>query len=172
MTSAELECFDRLLAMAPAGMRIEFGVFRGVTLKRIAAHAGVTIGVDSFAGMAAPGERDVKNGWCPYPEGRLAAPQVEAKRRAPTAILVSGYVPEVLAGLPDGPFAFAHVDMDQYAPTFAAMHWLWPRMMPGGIICADDWFAERDWLSGGALNDFAAVHPMAGTVERKAWWIC
>jgi hypothetical protein len=164
--------FDDVLALAPDGLRIEFGVHRGATLAKMARHGGETIGVDSFAGMAAPTERDVKDGWNPYPRGRFATPEGVAQAAAPKARLVKGFVPDILAELPEGAFAFAHVDMDHYGPTMAAMRWLWPRMMTGGVICADDWFEGRDWLAAGALNEFAADHPMAGTSGRMAWWIC
>lgn len=167
MTRQELQCFDGLLAQAPAGPRIEFGVFHGDALRRMAAHEGETIGVDSFEGMPEPTERDIKDGWNPYPRGRLKADPPNV----PGARMVRGWVPEVLDDLPDGPYAFAHVDMDQYDSTLAALQWLRPRMMPGGVLCCDDWFADRDWLAAGAINAVARSWPLTGTVGRKAWWV-
>lgn len=165
------DCLGQLLTLAPAGPRLEMGVFHGATLKRIAAHAGLTVGVDSFAGMAAPSPRDIKDGWNPYPEGRLACPLATVARRVPGARLIEGYVPAVLGKVPNGPWAFAHLDMDHYEPTLAALEWLWPRMVAGGVIACDDWFRGRDWLAGGAINEFARRHPMTGTAGKLAWWV-
>lgn len=168
----ELAAFDALLAAAPLGPRIELGVFRGATLARIAQHEGLTIGVDSFAGMAEPTDRDLLDGRNHYPRGRLAVSSASAAAAAPCAKLVQGWVPEVLGTLPSGlQFGFAHVDMDHYAPTLAALDWLWSRMLPGGIIVCDDWFEGRDVLAAGAIAEFART--VAGELSscgRKAWW--
>jgi len=80
-------------------------------------------------------------------------------------------VPDVLVKCPDGPFAFADVDMDHYVPTLAALNWLWDRMVPGGIIHADDHFPDRDWLASRAINEFTRLHPLSGEFERRAWWV-
>ena len=168
MNPLERACFEQLLTQAPPGPRIELGVFRGATLRLIANHPGATYGVDSFKGMSAPTAHDIKDGWNPYPKGRLAAPMTAI----PGATLIQGWVPAVLEHCPAGPYAFAHIDLDQYAPTAAALAWLWTRMAPGGILCCDDWFADRDWLAAGAINAWAAMtRPLDGTVGRKAWWV-
>lgn len=160
-----------VLAQAPRGPRIEFGVHRGATLAIIAEHEGLTVGVDSFEGMAEPGPFDYREGRCHYPRGRLKAPIEIAAARVPRARLVRGWVPEVLADLPDGPWAFAHVDLDHYEPTLATLQWLWPRMMRGGIICCDDFFPGRDWLAARAINQVARVHALSGAEGRKGWWV-
>ena len=90
---------------------------------------------------------------------------------APKAVLIKGFVPDVLALCPVGPFAFADVDMDHYAPTLAALEWLWDKMVPGGIIHADDHFPDRDWLASRAINEWTRDHPLAGEFERRAWWV-
>lgn len=176
MTPAELACFRACIALAPEGPRIEFGVYRGTTLAMIMKHAGTTYGVDTFEGMPPPDSlRDIKDGWNPYPTGRLAAPLdalPAAVRQHPRVRLIKGAVPEILASIPGETFAFAHVDMDQYGSTLAALEWLWPRMAENGIICCDDWFADRDWLAAGAINQFAReTTPLAGSVARKAWFL-
>lgn len=168
----DLALFRQLLDSCPPGPRIELGVFRGATLKLITEHGGVTYGVDSFAGMAEPGERDIVNGVNAYPKGRLAVPIKQVRKAVPGAILIKGYVPEVLAQAPDGPFAFAHVDLDHYGPTKAALEWLFPRMMPGGVLMCDDWFEDGASLAAGAINEAAVQRPFSGTDGRKAWWVC
>lgn len=169
MTKEERACFVGLLRSAPKGPRIEFGVFKGATLNLMVSegkHAGPTYGVDSFQGMAEPSELDIKDGWNPYPKGRLLA----APPYIPDTTIIKGFVPKVLEICPGGPFAFAHVDMDQYWPTWHALTWLFTRMLPGGIICCDDYFTERDWLAAGAINELAQNRPLTGIVGRKAWW--
>lgn len=162
----------RLLDLASAGPRIEFGVFRGATLLEISNHIGRTIGVDTFEGMPDPTLRDMKDGWNPYPKGRLSAPMAIAAAKAPKAELVRGLVPEILSSIEVAGFGFAHLDMDHFDSTLAALRWVWPRMVSGGVICCDDWFHDHDWLAAGAINAFALdARPLTGTEGRKAWWI-
>lgn len=172
MTPAELDIFKHLLKRAPFGSAIEFGVFRGATLRIIAGQFPHCIGVDSFAGMPPPNAaRDIKDGWNPYPTGRLAAGMQDAHAAAPRASLIRGFVPDVLVQIPDEKFAFAHVDLDQYDSTLAVLQWLDTRMVEGGVVVCDDYFPDRDWLAGGAINEFAKTRPLSGYVGRKAWFI-
>lgn len=173
MTGVNLTDLRNRLAEAPAGARIEFGVFKGATLAEIAKHGGKTIGVDSFEGMAEPTERDMFKGGQPYPKGRLAAGMEYARRVAPKAVLVRGFVPDVLSEITDTGFAFAHLDMDQFAPTLAVLDWIAPRMVPGGVVVCDDWFAGRNVLAAGAINQFAAGRGIAlKAAGRMAWFKC
>jgi len=168
MLGMERGLFLALLSTVPDGPRIELGVYRGETLALIANHPGETIGVDSFEGMAAETERDLLDGISHYPKGRFAVDMAPAQANAPRARLIKGFVPDILGSVPDGPYAFAHLDMDQYAPTKAALDWIFPRMMPNGVVCCDDWFAGRGILAAGAINEVA--RPFEGTSGRKAWW--
>jgi hypothetical protein len=173
----EPAAFEALLASAPAGLRIEIGIARGATLAVMARHVGSTVGVDSFDGMADPGPHDIKDGHNPYPRGRLARPYEELMARFadnPKVRLIQGWVPDVLTELPEGPYAFVHIDLDHYEPTRATIEWAWGRMLSGGIICCDDWIAEKDWLASKAINEQAAIVPFSGTASTargKAWWI-
>lgn len=161
-----------LLAQAPAGPRIEIGVLRGATLAKIARHEGTTIGVDSFEGMPEPGEHDIVGGVSNYPKGRLAVGMgVVRAAVGPRVQLVQGFVPAVLTHVSDGPFAFAHLDIDHYGPTRDALEWLFARMMPGGILACDDWFDGQDYLAAKAINEAAARRPLTGTNGRLAWWV-
>lgn len=168
---AEWDKFYDLLAKAPAGDRIEFGVLSGGTLHRMSQHQHRTFGVDSFEGMDEPSQYDIKDGINQYPKGRLAMPMSVARKNAPRAILIKGFVPAVLKDVPVGPYGFADVDLDHYKPTLDALEWLWDKMLPGGIITSDDHFAGRDWLAARAINEFAERHPLAGSVHRRAWWV-
>lgn len=163
--------FKNLLRFAPAGPRIEIGVFRGHTLRLIARHSGETIGVDSFEGMAEPTAHDFVDGVTRYPKGRLAFPLVRVQAEVPSAKLIKGFVPGVLSEVPEGPYAFAHLDLDHYAPTKAALEWLDSRMMPGGVLLADDYFPDLDALASKAINEFLQKRPFTDRNGRKVWWI-
>lgn len=164
------------LSNIPEGPRMEIGVLRGDTLIRIAQHSGKTYGVDSFEGMPEPTEHDIINGVNNYPKGRLAVSEGFVHRRlyleglTHSVELVRGFVPDVLSRLPDGPFALVHLDIDHYASTKAALEWLWPRMMKGGVLCCDDYFPDQQGLAALALNEWAATHPISGSEGRKCWW--
>lgn len=185
------------------GDLIEIGVFRGrmfLCLAAVAESRGVTAwACDTWEGMPQPTELD----WVPDPAGTLCRcdyPRnaMTADRHAfeevvaeyatwgkvaghtpipPTVRIVQGVAPECLHDLTDCDFAFAHLDVDQYAPTLACLRWLWPRMSRGGILACHDWMPERvpyrlatagiaEWM------DETGV-PMTG-VERRtrtAWFV-
>ena len=70
--------------------------------------------------------------------------------------MVPGRVPETLAPYEGYRWRFAHLDMDLYEPTRTALEWLWPRMVPGGIINLHDYFALQGVRK--AVDDF--LHPL------------
>lgn len=172
MEKDHLIAVRELVAMAPAGPRIEFGVHYGKSLKIIADHPDVTIGVDSFEGMGEPTQLDFDLGdRSSYPKGRLAVPMHKVAAEVPAADLIKGFVPAILGSLPlNFKFAFAHVDMDHYEPTKYALDWLWDKMLPGGIIACDDWFPDRNCLAALAIAEKAQERDFTGTSYRKAWW--
>jgi len=154
---------------------MEIGVLSGHSLAIIARHPGTTYGVDSFEGMAEPSKYDIVDGVNNYPKGRLSVPMSRVSSylaaQGVKASLVKGFVPEILGSLPQGPFAFVHLDIDHYEPTLAALDWLFPRMLPGGILLCDDWFENQDFLAARAINEVATSRPLTGTRGRKAWWV-
>jgi len=165
---------------APApGDLAEIGVWHGTTfmpMAEIGRHYGRTVhAVDSFQGMAQPTDRDTAQ----YPKGALSVGGSEIFRElvAPygNVVVHEGVVPEVLDRISVKCFAFVHLDLDHYAPTRAALEWLWPRMSPGGILCCHDWTRERTTLAAGAINDWARHSgvPISGVMERSAhcWFV-
>lgn len=66
-----------------------------------------------------------------------------------------GLFPQTCAGLEHLSFSFVHLDLDLAGPTQAALDYFHPRLVPGGILLADDysdlelrhcfqrWFAGR-----------------------------
>lgn len=173
LTVNERAALCDLIDRSPPGPRVEFGVLRGDNLLRLAQRGELTIGVDSFCGMPPSTVRDRKDGKDPYYEGRLDCSMDDVRkhlRGIENVRLVRGWVPDVLDEINEKDFAFAYVDMDQYDSTLAALRWLETRMTAGGIICCDDWIKDRDWLAGGAINEFAKTRPLTGTCGREAWF--
>jgi hypothetical protein len=54
-------------------------------------------------------------------------------------VLYPGLIPTTFAGLESSKIAFAHVDVDLYAPTKAALEFILPRMVEHGIVVIDDY---------------------------------
>lgn len=86
-----------------------------------------------------------------------------------------GFVPGVLDELEPVSYCFAHVDLDQYAPTLHVLRHVWPRLVPGGIVACHDWFPGRNELAAGAIADWMseAGVPIAGDQPKTqhAWFI-
>jgi O-methyltransferase len=85
-----------------------------------------------------------------------------------------GWVADTLPGI-SGPFAFAHVDLDFYAPVREALDHLLPRMTPQGVIVVDDYGVEgsrrfpgveaavRDAIEGSSWK----VEPLGGQIDQS-----
>ena len=140
------------------GQFVEFGVFRGGSIRYIASRAPNKIihGFDSFEGLP---ER-----WTGYnmEKGKFAMgghlPRVPDNVR-----LHKGWfdatLPAWLAANP-GPIAFCHIDCDLYTSTKTAFDLLAPRMRPGTVIAFDEYFGYPSWRKHEfrAFQEFAATH--------------
>jgi hypothetical protein len=160
------------LAMGASGDVAEVGVWHGTTFMPMAelAHTdGRTIhAVDSFAGMAKPTAADGGT----YPAGRYdvggsATLRMLTKHYGDTVSIHEGYVPDILAELDGCRFIFVHLDLDHYAPSLAALRFLWPRMAPGGILACHDYYPEVDRLCTKALKEWMAESDTAIWAENK-----
>lgn len=54
-----------------------------------------------------------------------------------------GMIPTTFAGLENSTIRFAHIDVDLYQSTKAAIEFIFPRLVPGGVIVDDDYFAKE-----------------------------
>lgn len=148
---------------------VELGVYRGKTFIKLArsayAKGRTCYGVDSFEGFPAPHPVHDRgsDGSYPCPTGDMNAGGQEMMEtiRALTCgakskpVLIRGWIPDALFQIPDAArFAFAHVDVDLYVPTLAGLIWLWPRMVPGGVIACHDWFKGENRLATLAIANF------------------
>ena len=149
-------------ALSVDGAFIELGVFKGGRFALIVAfakeHGRLVRGFDSFAGMQEPAEQDAGH----YPKGSMNAYGTAAcvERLRSEGIeegdykLICGYIPDTFKKADFDSVAFAHIDLDQYIPTKAALDWAWERMPAGGIILCHDYFRGRRCLASLAIDEF------------------
>jgi hypothetical protein len=124
------------------GLVLEFGVFRGDSLRIIADHTAQTVfGFDSFEGLPEDWNALQKKG-----QFSLAgvAPQFEQKN----ITLVPGWFENTLAPFlaqHPGPARFIHVDADLYISAVTILTALKPRIAPGTVIQFDEYFNYPGW---------------------------
>ena len=159
------------------GERGECGVLRGFTallLCRLARrHGTVSAGagfylIDSFEGLSPPGVEDLvemptREGGVrkvlTHAAGHFATPMEhvqDAMKDFSRAEIIRGWIPQVLRSLPEKRWAFVHLDLDLYAPTFGALEYFHPRMAPGGVIVGDDFVSGSFPGAGRAWREFCA----------------
>lgn len=118
----------------------ECGVYRGGTAAMMAplvASAGRTFRLfDTFAGMPSTDHAvDV------HRAGDFADTSLEAVRsvvNAP-AIYHAGFMPDTFRGLEGSTIAFAHVDVDIKQSVLDCCMFIFPRLVPGGVMVFDDY---------------------------------
>lgn len=146
------------LMLAPNdGLHLEFGVWRGHWLRRMAAMKPVTFhGFDSFEGIPAEWSLYGKNHF--NLKGQL--PEVPDNVR-----LVKGWfnesLPPFLAGHGE-PVSFIHMDCDLYSSTETVLELIRPRLRVGTTMVMDDFFIEPGWDQAEfkAFHDFVKKHGM------------
>ena len=68
---------------------------------------------------------------------------------------IKGWLPDSLVGCEDLRWRFVHLDLDLYAPTKSVLDYVWPRLVPGGIIAIHD-CREINFIGGRkAVEEFA-----------------
>lgn len=157
-----------LYALDIDGARAECGVFNGASAivacraacTRIPSYTGAGLHlIDSFEGLAEPMEADRFEGQRPvdapsYGKGAYRAPIEDARNALaafPGVVFHKGWIPAVFGELPTGKWAFVHLDVDHYAPTYASLEYFYPKLAPGGVVICDDYGsptfpgAQRAW---------------------------
>jgi hypothetical protein len=128
------------------GMALEFGVYRGETLRKIAQARSEkqVYGFDSFQGLP--------EFWLPdHQAGRFGPDDpagVQGPPEVPGAELVVGWFDETLPGFlttHPGPVAFLHVDCDLYSSTTIVLEHVGPRLVPGSVVVFDEFFNYPGW---------------------------
>lgn len=128
------------LPQAPqGGLCLEFGVYSGHTINLLAEMRESTVyGFDSFEGLP----ESWRTG---FPAGTFATTLPEVR---PNVELVRGWfhesLPPFLAAHSE-PLAFLHVDCDLYSSTATVLSALADRIVPGTIVCFDEYFNYPGW---------------------------
>ena len=121
----------------------ECGVYNGATAYFMAAAArasgrGRELHLfDSFEGLSAPQPRDGSF----WTAGALAISEqhaIENLREFTGCHIYRGWIPDRFAEVGDRRFAFVHIDVDLYQPTFDSLSFFYPRVVEGGMILCDD----------------------------------
>jgi hypothetical protein len=131
-------------SLALDGEVLECGVFRGgtalleaTTIRESGAERPLHL-VDSFAGMP-----DTTDGVDRFREGDFAGTSAEDVRQAlspfPFARVHQGFIPEILDRTGIGSLAWANIDVDLYAAVRDCLEFIYPRLVPGGVMILDDY---------------------------------
>ncbi|MBM3542853.1 MAG: class I SAM-dependent methyltransferase, partial [Alphaproteobacteria bacterium] len=152
---------DHALSLVPAsGLVLEFGVFRGNSLRQIARRVAprAAHGFDSFEGLPEDWSREQPKG--SYGLGG-ALPEVEAN--------VALHVGWFEATVPDfarrdgGSVAFAHIDCDLHSSTRTVFEHLGERMGPGTVLVFDEYLGYPDWRA----HEFGAFQDHVRAARRR-----
>jgi len=123
------------------GHYLEFGVYKGGTIRFIAEHAGAAQpvhGFDSFLGLQESwsGDRFAF-------DAKGSLPQVPRN-----VVLQQGFFADTLPGWIEkhpGPAAFIHIDSDLYESARCVFELLQDRIVPGTVIVFDEYFNYPNW---------------------------
>ncbi len=172
------------------GAVVECGVWKGgsigamwLELQRLGEKREVFL-YDTFEGMSAPTEKDRKFSgldaqgkfdetklsadsadWCYAGHGEVLA-NLRAMGVDPTGVhTIQGKVEDTLpTQSPDMPIAVLRLDTDWYESTMAEMEYLYPKLVPGGVLIFDDyntWEGSRE-----AADEYFAKHNIKPFLHR------
>ncbi len=151
-----LQNMSRFIAVAPPGIIIEVGVWKGGSLRYLAEQHPDRIfyGFDTFEGM--PDSHHLDNH---HKKGDFGNTSFEAVRAALSDLsnvtIVKGYFPD--SDITEGQaIAMAHVDVDLYESTLKTFRHLAPRMAANARMYCDDAFQSTCHGATLALCQFAA----------------
>jgi len=122
------------------GLNLEFGVYNGKSIRRIALLINEDIhGFDSFEGLP--------ESWNDEPQGSYSAegclPEVPKN-----VVLHKGWFNETLPGFIrefKAPIRFLHIDCDLYSSTKTILDLLAPKIVSGTVIVFDEFIGYKSW---------------------------
>jgi hypothetical protein len=125
------------------GSTAECGVFKGIGSALICATLWETYGenerhygLDSFAGLPAPGANDAD-----WHMGQLATPYEATRRHLDEFAMCElrvGWIPDTFRGLEEQRFRLVHIDVDLEVPTRQCIEFFYPRAVSGAVFVLDD----------------------------------
>lgn len=106
-------------------------------------------------------------------DGRLDIKEVidviAASRSRDNLHCMKGRVPDTLAGCEDIRWRFVHVDLDLYNPTKNVLDYVWPRLVPGGIVAIHD-CRDVSFIGGRkAVEEFADGQGLTPIILPDVW---
>jgi hypothetical protein len=135
------------------GAAAELGVFRGGNALAVClgnlllGHRRRYYLIDSFAGFPELSEHDPAAA-----AGMFRDTSYEDIRatfsRFPSARVLRGNVPEILAELDEPSYSFVYYDCDLHDPARATLDYFWPRLATGGYVLIHDYLPKRDGFDG------------------------
>lgn len=157
------------------GDYLEVGVWRGGSGCLIAKRLGLlnidcqVYLCDTFSGVVKAGPMDDKYTGGEHADASESVVCDLANRMGIQVQLLKGVFPdETGAIIEDRLFRFCHVDVDVYASARACTEWIWPRLVPRGVIVYDDYgFAGCDGVrkhvdEWSRSNDCLFIHNLNG----------
>lgn len=172
----DINIFNWLVPKAPAGLILEFGVYKGDTLREIARAAGerIVYGFDSFEGLP--------EHWATQ-EAAGAFKTMPPRDIPANSMLVIGLFQDTLPkfmGKMKEPVAFIHVDCDLYSSTKCIFDVIGTNVSNGAIILFDEIIgyygykmheirAFAEWLieTGYDFSPVGKRHPRSAAVRIK-----
>lgn len=148
----------------------ECGVFEGGSASHI--HSVIPrdrklVLFDSFEGLPQETEHDNF-----HKKGDFSGPNldriIEYFSEYDNVQIVKGWIPETFKDFTDSKLCFVHIDLDLYEGYKSTLEFIWPRMVKGGIIALDDYYAETCLGAKKATDEFVAAH---GTVVHGNYYI-
>ncbi len=142
------------------GCVIEFGVFMGGSLCRIALHEKTKkiYGIDTFTGLPEKSDKDPFHEIGDFNSGAFESIKSEFAGFGNVEIL-KGIFPEGFPNFEPGVISFAHVDVDMYKSTKDCFNFVHRRIMTSGYIICDDYGADTTPGARIAVNEFVGENP-------------
>ena len=142
-------CSQKIAAAGSKPLFLEFGVHRCRTINHIATllPEHTVHGFDVFTGLP----EDWRTG---FDKGLFAVDRLPEVRQNIQLVkgLFSETLPDFVAKMPDSKVALLHVDCDLYSSSVDVFNYLAPLLLPGSIICFDEYWNYPGW----AMHEFKA----------------
>jgi len=155
------ENLEHALTLRPKGMLLEFGVFRGATIRLIAQRCPneKIYGFDSFDGLPEKWVGSRNTNTTMDRGGQL--PQVPGNVELVKG-LFGDTLPAFLAAHNE-PVGFVHIDCDIYSSTREVFRAIGGRLVPGCVIVFDEFFGYHGFKE----HEYKAFHEFIAETGRK-----
>jgi len=114
---------------------------------------------DSFRGFGGLSPQDPAELAGSYDVDYGASHILNRMRLYPQARVITGFVPESFREVPEGErFSLVFFDCDLYQPALDTFHFIWERLLPGGVLAIHDYVAADGGWTGirAAAQEFFA----------------